>query len=284
MNFPSTRSILSALVILAASVLISAPNSFAQYAPQSTPPAAPAAKPATAAPAEPAAKADPEEEKAYKSFTDLKPDDVDKRIQVGEQYIQKYPNGKYSEQVYAQLTNSEITKQDFPKVYADADKALSMNPDDVTVLVPVGWVIPHNYDPNDIGAEASLDKAEKYEKHALLILFTLPKPANLTDEQFAKAKIVAESQAHSGLGLVAYRRQNMQEAADELKKATADASSQDPTDFYVLGRVQSRLKNYADAAAAFEKCAQMPGPVQDRCKTEADAAKKQAAAAPAPPK
>lgn len=285
MIFPSTRSNLSALVILAASALVSAPNSFAQYAPQSQPaaPATPAAKPGAAAPAE-AAKADPEEEKSYKTFTDIKQEDADKRIQSGEQYLQKYPNGKYSEQVYAQLTNSEYTKQDMPKMYADADKALALNPDDVTVLVLIGWVIPHNYDPNDIGAEASLDKGEKYEKHALLVLSTLPKPANLTDDQFAKAKVVAESQAHSGLGLIAYRRQNMQEAADELKKATADPSSQDPTDFYVLGMVQSRLKNYADATTAFQKCAQTPGPVQDRCKTNADAAKKQAAAAPAPPK
>ena len=32
-------------------------------------------------------------------------------------------------------------------MYADADKALALNPDDVTVLVLVGWVIPHYYDP-----------------------------------------------------------------------------------------------------------------------------------------
>ena len=76
------------------------------------------------------------------------------------------------------------------------------------MLVLVGWVIPHNYDPNDLAAENRLDKGEKYEKHALEILATLPKPANMTDEQFAKVKAQGEAQAHSGLGLIYFRRQD----------------------------------------------------------------------------
>ena len=285
----SIRSALSALVVLLA-MFLAAPNSSAQYQ-QTPPPAAPGsqskAQPQTqkngqTAPAAP--KADPEEEAAYKAFSDTKPEDADKRIQLGEQYVQKYPSGKYLEPVYQGLTTAEYSKQDLPKMYADADKTLALNPDDVNVLVLVGWVIPHNYDPNDLAADSRLDKGEKYEKHALEILAALPKPANLTDEQFAKLKAQGEAQAHSGLGLIYFRRQDYEKSIAELKKSTADPANQDATDYYVMGRELGSLKRFSDSADAFQKCAAMPGGLQDRCKQMGEDAKKQAAAQPAPPK
>jgi len=291
MTLPPIRSGLAALVILLAWFL-SAPSSSAQYQ-QAAPPANPGSQSQPAqqtqkgtqpAAAAAAPKADPEEEAAYKAFNDTKPEDADKRIQLGEAYIQKYPNGKYVAPVYSGLTVSEYSKQDFAKMYADADKALALNPDDVNVLVLIGWIIPHNYDPNDLAAESQLDKGEKYEKHALEILATLPKPANLTDEQFAKLKAQGESQAHSGLGLIYYRRQNYEQSIAELKKSTADPANQDATDYYVMGVELTRLKRFSDSADAFAKCAAMPGGLQDRCKQMGADAKKQAAAAPAPPK
>jgi tetratricopeptide (TPR) repeat protein len=292
MTLPSIRYGLTALVVFFAAFL-AAPNCFAQYqqapppatsgsqsqAPQQTqkstqPAAAPAAAP----------KADPEEEAAYKAFSDTKPDDADKRIQLGEAYVQKYPSGKYLDPVYQGLTTAYYSKQDFPKMYADADKALAANPDDVTVLVLVGWVIPHNFDPNDLAAESRLDKGEKYEKHALEVLATLPKPANMTDEQFAKVKAQGEAQAHSGLGLIYFRRQNYEESIAELKKSTADPANQDPTDYYVMGVELTRLKRFSESADAFAKCAASPGGLQDRCKQMGADAKKQAASQPAAPK
>jgi tetratricopeptide (TPR) repeat protein len=293
MTLRSIRSGLTTLMVLLPAFLL-APDSFAQYQ-QSTPPAAPGAQsqaqPQTqkngqtvAAPAAAAPKVDPEEEAAYKAFSDTKPEDADKRIQLGEQYVQKYPSGKYDAQVYQGLTTAEYSKQDLPKMYADADQALALNPDDVTVLVLVGWVIPHNYDPNDLAADSRLDKGEKYEKHALEVLAALPKPANLTDEQFAKVKAQGESQAHSGLGLIYFRRQDYEQSIAELKKSTADPANQDATDYYVMGVELTRLKRFSESADAFQKCAAMPGGLQDRCKQMGADAKKQAAASPAPPK
>jgi tetratricopeptide (TPR) repeat protein len=291
MTLRTIRSGIAALVILLAWFL-SAPNSFAQY--QQSPPQAPTGQqsqapqqpPKDGQTAPPAAvpKADPEEEAAYKAFTDTKLEDADKRIQLGEAYVQKYPSGKYLAMVYQGLTTAEYSKQDLAKMYADADKTLAANPDDVTVLVLVGWVIPHNYDPNDLAAESRLDKAEKYEKHALEVLATLPKPASMTDEQFAKVKAQGESQAHSGLGLVYFRRGNSEESIAEFKKSTADPANQDATDYYVMGVELTRLKRFSESADAFEKCAAMPGGLQDRCKQSGAEAKKQAASAPAAPK
>jgi tetratricopeptide (TPR) repeat protein len=226
-------------------------------------------------------KVDPEEEKAYKAFADLKPDDYDQEIQQGEDFAKKYPDSRYSEFIYSRLTNAYYGKQEFDKMYASSDKALALDPNDVTVLILVGWVIPHNYDPNDVEADRRLTKAETYEKHALDVLPTLPKPANLTDEQFAAAKSKEEATAHSGLGLIYFREQKAQDSLKELQQATAGDQS-DPVDFFIMGIDLKSMKRFTDAADAFQKCAQIPGAMQDRCKTQADQAKAQAAQAPSP--
>jgi tetratricopeptide (TPR) repeat protein len=250
---------------------------------QQQPPQQSPDKSAPAAPAAPAPKIDPAEEADYKAFIALKPEDDDKRVELGDAFVQKYPNGHYTEAVYSQLTQAEYNKRDFPKMYADSDKALAMNPDDVSVLVVIGFVIPHVYNPNDVDADAKLDKAEKYEKHALEILASMPKPATLTDDQFAKTKALAESQAHSALGLIYFRKQNFAAAVTELTKGTSTAAAPDPTDYYVMGVSLGHLDRYADAADAYTKCAAIPGTLLSRCKQAADDAKKQVATKPAPP-
>lgn len=231
-----------------------------------------------------APKADPEEEKAYKDFHDLKSDQVDQEIQAGEAFVQKYPTSKYTEIVYSRLVTAYFAKQQYDKMFAAADKALALNDKDVVVLTLVGWVIPHSYDPNDIEAERKLDKAESYEKHALETLPTLEKPAGMTDEDFAKAKTEQSSTAHSGLGLVYFRRQQYAESAKELEQAVQLARKPDPVDLYVLGMDDTQTKHFSDAADAFQKCAAAPGGLAATCKQKAEQAKKDAVSQPAPPK
>jgi tetratricopeptide (TPR) repeat protein len=131
-------------------------------------------------------------------------------------------------------------------------------------------------------ADRRLDKAEVYEKQALEILPTMPKPEGTTDEQFAKAKAAAESQAHSALGLIYFRRQDVANSVSEMQKALTGQPNPDPVDLYVLGVGQFALKRYSDAADSFHKCGQIPGGMQDRCKSKESDAKKQAAAQPKP--
>lgn len=230
-----------------------------------------------AAPAAP--KVDPAEEAAYKQFTDVKPDDYDQEIQQGEDFVKKYPSSRYNEVVYGRLTSAYYNKQQTDKMYEAGDKALALNPNDVQVLVLVGWVIPHNIDPNDPNSTSRLQKSEEYEKRALQILPTLPKPASLTDEQFTKAKAQDESMAHSGLGLTYFREQKAEDSLKELQQATT-ADKPDPVDFFIMGIDLESLKRYNEAAQAFDKCAQIPGVMQDRCKAQGAKAKGEAVQPP----
>lgn len=230
-----------------------------------------------------APKIDPAEESAYKTFSDSKASDTDKQIQAGEQFVEKYPASRYDLQVYTALTQDYMNKQQTDKMYASADKALALDPDDVSILVLIGWAIPHHYDPKDLEADRKLDKAEAYEKHALDVLATLPKPANLSDEDFAKVKTQAQSQAHSALGLVYFRRQDYEKSITELQQGASTAPSPDPTDYFVMGIELQKLTKYKEAGDAFDKCAGLGGQLASRCKDNADSAKKLAASTPAAP-
>jgi tetratricopeptide (TPR) repeat protein len=224
-----------------------------------------------------APKVDPKEEAAYKAFFDASSQDADKRIQLGQDFIKQYPSSVYAEAVHAGVAHAYYTKQDWKNFYAEADKALALKPDDVDLLTMVGWVIPHTVVGNEPDAGEQLDKAETYEKRAMQVIPSLPKPANVTDDQFAALKAEKLVEAHSGLGLVYFRRQDQDNAVKELQQATQDNSNPDPTDFFVMGASLQNLGRYTEAADAYTHCSQIAGTLQDRCKQSADNAKKLAA-------
>jgi tetratricopeptide (TPR) repeat protein len=225
---------------------------------------------------QPGSTVDPKEQKAYDAFFHVNSELTDKKIQLGNAFLEKYPKSIFAEAVDSQLTTAYYDKQDWKDFYATADKALALKPDDVDVLATVGWVIPHFYNPSDDNAGQQLNKAETCEKHAIEVLATMKKPASLTDAQFAAAKAQTATQAHSALGLVYFRREDYANSATELQQVTQNSPTPDQTDLFVLGIDLQNLNKFADAADAFGRCGQIAGNLQDRCKQSADMARKQA--------
>jgi tetratricopeptide (TPR) repeat protein len=215
------------------------------------------------------------EETAYETFQKVKVEDADKKIKLGEDFLGKYPKSKYAENVNVGLTNAYEAKQDWRNFYASADRALALNPDNVDILVTVGWVIPHVYDPHDPDAEKLLDKAETYEKRAIPGIPTMPEPEGMNQAQFAGLKVQKSNEAHSALGLIYFRRHDYDKSVAELQQATQNTATPDQTDLFVLATSLEELKRNADAAESFERCAQIAGPLQERCKQGAARAKQQ---------
>jgi tetratricopeptide (TPR) repeat protein len=207
---------------------------------------------------------DPAEEAAVKAFNAAT--DPDAQITAGESFEQKYPNSRYLEGVQGILVNDYYSKQNWDKFYPEADRVLAKDPDNVPVLTLVGWVIPRVYKADDPSEPAKLDQSEKDEKHALEIIGTMPKPAGISDDQFNQAKASAAAQAHSGLGMTYFRKNDFDNSAKELQTATTETPDVDPTDLYILGIDYQKLNRNSDASAAFTKCAAIPGGMQDRCK------------------
>jgi tetratricopeptide (TPR) repeat protein len=219
---------------------------------------------------------DRKEENAFKAFYNQK-DELDKKIQLGQAFLQKYPKSPLAEAVDAGLVNAYVAKQDWKSLYASADSALALKPDDVDVLTTLGWVIPHVYQAEDPNGSAELDKAEAYEKHAMEVMATMPKPFGVSDAEFAAAKAQKSAQAHSALGLVYYRREDYANSAKQLEQVLPGNPNPDATDLYVFGIDLQNLKRYPEAADAFNRCAQAGSALEDACKQKADVAKRQSA-------
>ena len=240
----------SSLALLAAQ----APNSSSPAPPQSVaPPAATVVQ-----------SAEMQEEASFKAILDAT--DPDQKIRLAQDFLANYPASRFAGPVSDRLVEAYYSKKDWPDFYATATATLAKNPDDVYILVLTGWVITHLYDPNDSEAAGKLNQAENDLKHAIQIIPALPKPAGLTDEQFAASKTTEMSRAHTGLGLVYFRRRDFGNSVSELQLAALGAASPDPTGLWALGVGLRQLKRYAEAADAFEKCGQLPGDLQDPCK------------------
>ncbi len=222
---------------------------------------------------------DPKEEAAYQAFHKVGEDDGDKKIHLGLAFLAKYQSDRYSEAVYEELSQAYYDRKDLPSFYTYSEKGLSLFPEDVHLLALSGWVIPRAFNPSEPDADKKLDMAEQYEKHALDVINKMQKPDGLPEDQFAAFKTGEMAVAHSGLGLVYFRREQYDTSEKELEIATKNEAKPDPTDFYILGADLENLSRYQEAADAFNRCAQIAGSVQDNCKKYAADATQRAASA-----
>lgn len=217
-----------------------------------------------------------EEDAAYKAFFAVLPNDSAKKIELGEAFIQKYPESRYKSPVYGALTFAYVQSGNMQKMQEIGEKEIALAPNDVSTLALLAQTLPRGIHGSASSAEnmQTLAKAEQYSKQAMEVAPTLPKPEGMTDEAFASAKNQALAMAHSGLGLVYVRRGKNAEAIPELEQAIKVDPNPDPVNFYLLGMANKATSHFDDAIAAFNKCVAMAGPMQGPCKAQADDAKK----------
>ena len=285
LKFTRFATIFFALLFGAA--LLAAPAVFAQ----STPPKQqPAPKPATGdkAGAQPGAadSATPpvnkEEDDAYKAIFDLKAADSVKQIQLAEEFLPKYPTSHYRDAVYARLTTAYQTNGQMDKMFVTGNNALAANPDNVQVLSVMAYYTYARYKGNALDAEQILQAMERYARHGLELLSTMTKPEAIAEEDFNHARNQMQSMCHSGLGKMYFFQGKSAESVAEIEQAAKLDPTPDMLDTFVLGEGQARLKKYAEASAAYERCSQTPGNLQAMCKDKAAKMKALAAAQPAP--
>lgn len=220
----------------------------------------------------------PRENNAYKHFQALPDSDFAKKVKVGEEFIQKFPDSVYLPEVYSTLTVLYIEGGQPEKGFADGEKALALKPNDVRTMANLSQAMARLDNPSDPNAAQKLQKAEQYAQKCIQITPTLPKPAGVSDQDFAAAKDKTLAMAHSALGLVSIRRANYAEAIPDLQEAVRLDGGKDVTNLYLLGVANANSSHYGEAVDAFTKCAATPGNLQKACRDGAADAQKQVAA------
>jgi len=217
-----------------------------------------------------------EEDAAIKAFRAVPITDMAKKDQLGEEFLQKYPQSRYRPEVYSLLVRGYLSLGQIDKMEAVGDKEIELNPGDAQTLAIVGSTLPRVMNAGTPDPEKRLDKAEQYSKRALEVLPTLVKPTELSDADFLKAKDQTSALAYSGLGLVAFRRSKYAEAIPNFEQAVKLDPVPDPVNLYLLGIANEKTSHFEDAVSAFTKCAAVPGGLQATCKSGADEARKMA--------
>lgn len=218
----------------------------------------------------------PEEDAAFKAFDAIPLTDGDKKIKAGEDFEQKYPQSRYLPPVYSMLVKLYLQSNQVQKMQEVGEKDVAMAPTDVQTLAILGQTLPRAWNSSMPNAALQLDKAEKFSRSAIELTPTITKPEGMSDAQFTLAKNQTLAMAHSGLGLVLFRRGKFAEAIPEFEESTkVDPNPEaDPVNFYILGISDERTSHFDAAVAAFTKCSTITGSLQETCKSKMDEAKK----------
>jgi tetratricopeptide (TPR) repeat protein len=266
----------AAMLVFAVGFSIEVGVSSAQYGQGKEVPAQPAQPPAagdkgkTAGP--PVNKV---EEDAYKALYAARNGSPATQIQLGEDFVTKFPQSHYLMGVYSQLTTAYYAQGQEDKMFVAGTKAIELNPDNVDVLALLAMAMPRRVKSNTPDAQQQYQKAEGYARRAIELIPNLTKPDTVDDATFEKAKNDKLSMAHSGLGLIDLQHSKFEDARTELSQAVQLASAPDPVDYYLLGNADVQASYYNDAVAAYEKCA-ASGPLVAQCKAREESAKKDA--------
>jgi tetratricopeptide (TPR) repeat protein len=263
----------AAALVFTAALFLGAGVSSAQYGGSPSPAPAPAQNTPPPKDAGKPQKINKAEEAAYKAVLAAQAGDPATQIQVGEDFITKFPMSKYVGGVYGMLTTAYYTTGNTDKMFAAGAKALELNPDNVDVLALLAMAIPRRVKPNTPDGPQQLQKAEVYAHHAIELIPALAKPDTVDDATFEKAKNDKLALCHSGLGLLDMNHQKYEDARTELTQAVQLATSPDPVDYYLLGNADAQASYMNGAVAAYEKCA-ATGPLVTACKAREDAVKK----------
>lgn len=284
-----TRKFVCIALLLPAAVLFTGKATYAQHGGSGTSPTpqppANMPEPATRDTAggttnnanQPASK---EEIKAYKTFHNTPASDADKKTQLAEDFIDKYPGSRYRPEAVDWLATTYMSKGQLDKLAAEGDKELALNPPNPFSLASIGSNLSRAVTPSTPNAQQHLDQAEQFCQKSLEALTTAQKPNDASDDQFKQSKDRASAVAYSGLGTVAFRRAKYTDAVSDLDQSIKFGGGNDPVNYYLLGKANEASNNFDQALAAYTKCAAIQSGMQKPCQDGATAVKAHGAQLP----
>lgn len=221
-----------------------------------------------------------EESKAYKNFHSTPATDADKKTQLAEDFIDKFPNSRYRSEAVGWLASAYLVKGQLDKLAAEGDKEAALNPPNPASLAIIGSNLSRAATPTTPDAQKHLDQAEDFCKKSLEAVSAAQKPKDVSDDKFTEAKNQASSVAYSGLGTVAFRRGKYADAITNLDQSVKLGGGSDPVNYYLLGKANEATNNFDQALAAYTKCAATQSGMQKACQDGVASVKAHGAALP----
>ncbi|MGB6482413.1 MAG: hypothetical protein WBE86_02885 [Candidatus Acidiferrales bacterium] len=171
--------------------------------------------------------------------------DPQAKIQALDDFVTKFPNSSLLPLVYQQYYTAYNQTKNYPKLIEYVDKFIAV-PEDKYLLIPgmskerltgdkvqalYFRAVAFNQAFNDKDANAAdeLTKARQSAIDGLNLLGQIPKPANMTDDQFAQQKKPFVILFNYTAGSAAYRAKDYKNAIDSYNAYIASSGSTDQT-------------------------------------------------------
>ena len=172
-----------------------------------------------------------EEYDAYAAFAAEK--DPQKKIALGDAFLQKYPNTFIKDGAYVLKMHAYGQLNDVAKAMEAAQGAVDLNPGQLEALNYLAYVFPFVFKADDPQAAAKLEKAESNARKGLDAIQQLKRPDNVPEDQFNQFVKSQRANYNSAIGFVALQRKDYAGAVTSFKAASED----NPADVYVFYRL-----------------------------------------------
>ena len=172
-----------------------------------------------------------------------------------ERFGKMYPGTPEGAQAFTMAAAAYQQAQNRTKMREVANNALTLDPDNIGVLLLLADDFSEKGD--------QLDKAEAYAKKAASLTDTAKKPEGVTDDQWKQQTSMQKGLALSTLGQVSIEKKLNTQAVDNLTKAAPLLKSSPVTyarNQYRLGFAYLNLKKNAEAKQAFTDAASVDSP------------------------
>jgi tetratricopeptide (TPR) repeat protein len=207
------------------------------------------------------------ETSAIKSFRGTAETDAEKKAKMADDFLQKYPESRYRGEVVSWQATDLMYKGQVDKLQAMGEKELTMVPISGEALAVIGSNLARMVNASTPDVQSHVDHAEKYCQKALELLTAEKRPTDIKEEDFTRSKNQSLAVAYSGLGVVAFRDGSYPKAIQNMDQASKLEQTPDAVNYYILGKANEAASHRDAALAAYSKCAEMAGAVQEACKS-----------------
>jgi hypothetical protein len=136
-------------------------------------------------------------------------DDPLKALSLAEAFLLRFPNSDFQVDAYLAEMRALYRLEGIDQAVEAARRALSVDRDNLDALAFLSDVFRFSFKRNDREPRANLARANRDAQHGLEVLANLPKPDNLTAEQFNASVTPYRAAFNIAVGFVALQRRRI---------------------------------------------------------------------------
>jgi tetratricopeptide (TPR) repeat protein len=185
--------------------------------------------------------------------------DAPTRIKLATDFVVKFADSDFKALVLMVTAETYRQQNDYANMIIYAERTLEADPNNYMAMLLLASGIAQRTREFDLDREEKLGRVEKYANATMELVKTATKPnPQMTDEQWAQAKVAFNAQAYEALAMAAMARKNYGLAIAEFKTAIELSKPPDPATQARLGTVYIKAEKYDEAIAILDQALAAP--------------------------